>query len=180
MWNGDRTRLEFPHYITVVARFLLLDEKCKKESIEPENNRSREFHPLVSRAYLTTVALQILLGTPKNTLILPIFLVITPALESERRVEGSSGRQLFRTYAWCQPLTQAASLPQRRQTYTPLALIKTYHTVVQPGSVAVGWTANTRAPFSPGWRASRPLRIPDPNENVREGDGRLGDSTRMF
>lgn len=30
MWNGDRTRLEFPHYATVVAPFLLLGEKCKK------------------------------------------------------------------------------------------------------------------------------------------------------
>ena len=85
MWNGDRTKLEFPRYATVLARFLLLHEKCRREGIEPKNNRGWEFDPLVvSRAHPATIALQILLGTPKHTLILPIFLVIIPALQYDQ------------------------------------------------------------------------------------------------
>jgi len=82
MWNGDKTKLESPRYATVLTRFLLLHEKCKKEGIEPKNNRPWEFYRfVVFHAHPTTIALQILLGTPKHTIILPIFLVITPALQ---------------------------------------------------------------------------------------------------
>lgn len=86
MWNGDRTKLEFPRYTTALASFLLLHERCKREGIEPKNNRRWEFYRLVeSRAHPTTIALQILLGTPKDTVILSIFPVITPALQHNKR-----------------------------------------------------------------------------------------------
>jgi len=84
-WGGDRSKLESPHYPVVLSHFLLLHEKCNKEGLKPKD-RSWEFDPLVlPRVHPATIALRLLLGTPKDTLILPVFLVTTPALQRSQR-----------------------------------------------------------------------------------------------
>ena len=68
-----------PSYAIVLVRFLLLHEMCEKADIEPKK-RDWAFSSFASPlSHPTTIALRLLLGTPKDTLILPIFLVIPPA-----------------------------------------------------------------------------------------------------
>jgi len=82
MQRGAEQKLVIaPLYVTVLVRFLLLHEMCEKAGIEPKKRgwafnsepfAFPTFHP-------TIIALRLLLGTPKDTLILPVFLVIPPA-----------------------------------------------------------------------------------------------------
>lgn len=84
MWSGQRSKLEFPHAM-VLVRFLLLHEGCKKADVKPKN-RGWEFNSFTNfLPHPTTIALRLLLGTPRDTLIFPVLFVITPALQQNRR-----------------------------------------------------------------------------------------------
>jgi len=115
-WSGDRTKLEFPRYAVVLSRFLLLHEKREKEDLGPKD-RSWEFNPLVLlRAHPITIALRLLLGTPKDILILPVFLVITPALQqSQWSITRTVALKLFNHHRnWLFSPRMEALLPAHR------------------------------------------------------------------
>ena len=81
MWSGDWREQEFPPlYATVLARFLHLHEDIKP------GDRAWEFSfPTVTfDARPTTIALRLLVGLTKDGLTIPVFLVLTPALQRDR------------------------------------------------------------------------------------------------
>ena len=79
MWVGGRSKLEFfPLYATLLVRFLLLDDMCEKARIEPMDG-IWEF--LTFSVHPTVIALRLLQGASKDTLMLPIFLIMPPALQ---------------------------------------------------------------------------------------------------
>jgi len=115
---GVGRKLVFPPlYATVLVRFLLLHETCEKAEIEPKK-RGWAFNSFVfSSSHPTIIALRLLLGTPKDTLILPIFLVIPPAVlqQNQRRNTRAVALRLFNRHRhWLFSPTIENLLPAHR------------------------------------------------------------------
>ena len=95
MWSGDRNELEFPHYPMVLARFLLLHEDWGIPGVFP-TDRSWEFNAFAVLPHPAIIALRLLLGTPKDTFIPPVFMAITPALQENQLCSTrAAGLRLF-------------------------------------------------------------------------------------